>query len=458
MTTSNDVPVTDETASATAVAEPPVAKKTKKPAKKAAAKLTAKGDGILTIHQATKQALKDGGPVDVGRIFMMPISTIHRYDNPRHEPESLYQRGYVLFGDPAIVEPKVNEKSNVVEEYVSLAHLALSDNMELVRKYVSLIEEFEGPVSRLLNPQGKVVMTGSVVECKARLKGEESRTGWKIEAHLSAPQSIVELAMDIYLYGQLDPIEVRDGAKLIVLDGGRRLAALLYLHAKTRVLRTDKAEDKDIFGEGTPKEYDAVVQATDLKATGDDFLLACKLNLSRKAFTPLQEGRVYHDMLRKINPASGKVFTSKEAALALGVEYGTFRNREALWRDPEFVEGKRIKGLTEIERRKLALGEITVTAASRKALGEKHYSETGAPQPNRARTIPLVEIHKKFDETPEKDDKYRRALAFCMGFGTDDKGYQKACKESNARIELADNKTLAAHAKKNRRVRKKKAA
>jgi hypothetical protein len=46
-------------------------------------------------------------------------------------------------------------------------------------------------------------------------------------------------------------------------------------------------------------------------------------------------GRRFHEFLSEINPATGKKFTMKEAANAVGVNYGTFRNLEALWRCPE---------------------------------------------------------------------------------------------------------------------------
>lgn len=51
--------------------------------------------------------------------------------------------------------------------------------------------------------------------------------------------------------------------------------------------------------------------------------------------TPLQMGRRFHEFLSQINPATGKKFTMKEAAISCGVNYGTFRNLEALWRCPQ---------------------------------------------------------------------------------------------------------------------------
>jgi len=50
--------------------------------------------------------------------------------------------------------------------------------------------------------------------------------------------------------------------------------------------------------------------------------------------TRLRKGQRFHEVLSQINPASGKAFTMKEAASALGVDYATFRNLEARWRSP----------------------------------------------------------------------------------------------------------------------------
>jgi len=418
-------------------------KTVKSAAKKPAAK---PATGILTLPQATALSLKENVSVDIGRIFMLPIGNIEKYDNPRHEPENLYEQGYVLIGDPNIEEATETE-------LVSLVHLALSDELEHARQYVDLIEQHESQVMRLISPHGKVVHTGSETECKAKLKNQPDKAGWKIDDHPSAPQSIVQLAEDIFLFSQLDPIEVRQhGTKTHVIDGGRRIAAILYLHAKSKVLRADKAE-ADIFGSGTPKEYPPLVQASELKAAGDDFLLAVKINLSRKQFTPVQEGRVYHDMIQKVNPVTQKKYTSKDAATALGVEYGTFRNREALWRDPEFNEnGKKIKGFDDKDRRDLALGNVTLTHASRRALGEHHYSETGKPVHNRNRGLPLAEMQKLFDASPTKIDERRKAIAECMGQTLKD-----AIVDSDKRIEDQDRKMTADH-EKNKNRKKGKAA
>ncbi len=160
------------------------------------------------------------------------------------------------------------------------------------------------------------------------------------------------------------------------------------------------------------------------------FLLSLAANMSRKEFGPLQEGRVFHEMLQQMNPDTGKNWTMKEAAEYLNVGYSTFRNREALWRPKDPNTGK---GLTDAERAKIAAGEMLVTAASRKALGEKHYSETGEVSKKRKKPIPLSEIQKKFDETDETNKERRQALAECMGLTL-----AQASKESDKRISGAE--------------------
>lgn len=347
-----------------------------------------------------------------GKILEIPIASITRYENPRREPENLYNMGYTLFGNPDIEEVGEveeegpdqgkpyyveNGKRHVVDKlpenkYISLIHMALDD--DYAAQYVELIETYEA-VDRNKEPM--------------------------------ADQSIVELAADISKLGQLVPILLRrEQTGYIGIDGGRRCAAILYLHAKSKVLRSEKAKD------APKKVYPATVLATtDPCKQGEVFLHSLKANLSRKAFSPMQEGRVYHEMLQQINPHTSKKWTMKEAAEELSIEYGTFRNREALWR-PYDSETKR--GLTDSDREKVFKGEMGVTQAARKALGERHFTETRQVNQARRRTLPVSEIEKRFDETDEKNVERRRAFAEVLGF-EGDKGFKQACKESDERIE-----------------------
>lgn len=411
---------TDE-AAATETASPatpsPEAKDSKKPnakkpnAKKPSPKKTAAP--ALKVEKA-------------GEILRVPVLSI-QYDNPRKEPAALYEEGFVLIGDAANVSFEVDEESGdwvlerdgkepqVVDDpydetnFVSLAHMAVSDDIEQARRYVVLIEEFE-TVNRKDKPND--------------------------------PQSIVELAADIRTYQQMYPVLVRkNGTKSFTgIDGGRRMAAILYLHAKSKVLREDKEADP-IFGEKVPAVYEATVLITDVDCKQSEVKLRSLVaNLSRKEFTALQEGRVYHEMLQEINPETDKKFTSKDAAAYLGIQPGTFRNREALWRPVKHDgDGKQIGGLTDSQREKVASGDMLVTAASRKALGEHHYSETGKPSTKRNKGVPLSKMQQLFDETAEGNGERRQAICDCMGIPI-----KQAIKESNKRIEDEEAREMAA--------------
>ena len=361
-----------------------------------------------------------------GDILRVPIASI-AYDNPRKEPAALYEEGFVLIGNPKNVsfemdeesqdwilerdgsEPQVAEDPFDESNFVSLSHMAINEDIEQARRYVTLIETYE-TVNRKESP--------------------------------NAPQSIVELAADIRLYGQMYPILVRKNGKtgFTGIDGGRRMAAILYLHAKSRVLKADKETDP-IFGDKTPAVRLAEVLITEQNCKADEVKLRSLVaNLSRNEFTALQEGRVYHDMLQEINPETDKKFTSKDAAAYLNVNPGTFRNREALWREPTFNDdGKQVKGLTDNQRQKVADGEMLVTAASRKALGEQHYSETGKPSTKRNKGVPLSAMQKLYDETAESNKERRQGIADCMGITN-----EQAAKESEARIEAVEAAELAA--------------
>lgn len=403
----------------------------------------------MTETQATVAALKSGEPQDVGSIFVMPLLTVAEYDNPRVEPATLHEQGYILFGDPSVEEASENK-------FVSLIHLALDQDIEHVRHYVDLIEQFEGPICKVVHTDpetGKqsVVFTGTDHFCKEKKSAHKDSKHCKVEPHPSAPQSIVELSEDIETYGQLTPVQVqKQGKKYVMIEGGRRSAAILYLHAKSRVMREDG--DKN----APSKVYPPTIKATDLKCAKDDlFVMSGMINLSRKQFTPLQEGRFYHEMTQRVNPETGKKYTMKDAAAKVGINLGVFRLRHALWRPrTEAVTNERgevikpAKGLTDSERRKVALGEMTVTAASQKALGERMHSKTGEKQKNRRGVLTLKAIQDEFDITGENRKQYRMGLAFAMGYGPDE--YEKACEDSDYRIQQEDRKDVTTKNRKNK--------
>lgn len=359
------------------------------------------GPVLLSHSKASAEALKSGNSVDTKMIFTLPIANIKSYSNPRHEPANLFELGYTLIGDPAVEAPDTaNGKS------VSLLHMALSDDIAKVQQFVDLMRTHE-IVDRNASP--------------------------------NAPQSICELAQDIQDFGQLVPIHVKGTD---VGDGGRRLSAILLLHAESRVKIAQKADD-------APKQvYPATVEAMELDCTKDElFVLSCKINLSRKGFTELQEGRLYHEMLNRINPFTKKKYTKKEAATELHVHYSTFRNREALWHERDEKTGK---GLSDTDRQKVARGEMLPTFASRKSLGERHYSKTGQPQTSRSRALPLSEMQKLFDNTAENRTERRQAIAECMGLSL-----REATRESDNRVA---NTERVETGRRNRNSRKGKAA
>jgi len=247
----------------------------------------------------------------------------------------------------------------------------------------------------------------------------------------------------------------------------------LYNHAKSRVQIADKVED-------APKvPYSAVVKAEDRPIKADEQTnVAILLNQSRKEMSEWQLGKIYYDFCqneRLVQKTTGKIdfigspdecknrlerkkdkndwevksWTMKDAAAYLNVPYGTFRNRHALAvpyeKDEKDESGnvvKKGKGLSPSDRKKLLAGEITVTHASKKALRERS-SGAGAPVANRRRAIPLSEMERLFDETPESNTQRRRTLAECMGF-EGDKGFDQACKESESRIEESDKRDMDA--------------
>lgn len=403
----------------------------------------------MTLKQANAAAVKSGDATEGEALFLVPLSRITVNDNPRHEPARLHEYDYVLIGDPVEYEPEEGETEG--ETRYCLRDMALSEDMDMVREFVELIECYESPVNRLISPTGTVDFVGTEYECKERLGEKADKKGWKIEPHPAAPQSITELAADLLQYDSdgngtnlvpalANPIGQSGNWNLI--DGGRRATAVLYNHAKSRVQIADKEE-------GAPKHaYPAVLKVEDRPVKkGEQQNVAILLNASRKEMSEWQLGKVYYDFCQTDNPETGKPWTMKDAAAYLNVPYGTFRNRHALAvpyeadeKDEKGNVVKKGKGLSPSDRKKLLAGEITVTHASKKALRERTSGE-GAPVVNRAKSIPLSKMQQLFDETPEANEERRRAIAECMGF-EGAKGFQKACKESEARIEEQDRKDM----------------
>ncbi|CAE7860177.1 unnamed protein product [Symbiodinium microadriaticum] len=429
-------------------ATPPKAKKTTRSRKSSTPKR-------MTLKQASAAAVKSGDAAEGEALYLVPISRITQNDNPRHEPARLHEYDYFLIGDPVEYEAEEGEEEGEVRH--SLADMALSDDIDTVREFVELIECYEGPIHRLVNPKGSVDFVGTEYECKERLSTKSDRKGWKVDDVVPGKdQSIIELASDLLEYDSdgnglnlvavlANPIGKSGNWNLI--DGGRRVTAILYNHAKSRVQIADKDED-------APKSvYPATVKAEDRPVKkGEQQSIAILLNASRKEMSDLQLGKVYYDFCQTENPETGKSWTMKDAAAHMNVPYGTFRNRHALAipyvadeKDDDGNVTKKGKGLSPSERKAYINGDMTTTAATRKALREKHYSESGAPVRERAKAIPLSKMQQLFDETPEANEDRRRAIAECMGF-EGAKGFKTASKESEARIEEQDRKDMERNA------------
>jgi hypothetical protein len=92
--------------------------------------------------RATERAVKTGKPVDAKSIFVIPITTLDGYDNPRHEPANCYEKGFILFGDPNVDKPEFDKQGRCVK-FVSLVHLLTSDNLQKLEYGIKVIMENE---------------------------------------------------------------------------------------------------------------------------------------------------------------------------------------------------------------------------------------------------------------------------------------------------------------------------
>lgn len=413
-----------------------------KPKSKKKSSRKSKSSNSFTLKQATANALKTGNASESESLIMIPISRIAKNDNPRHEPANLSEKGYSLIGEAVTIPSE--EEDGEDEIRLCLRDMALSDEIETVRGFVDLIESYESPCCRLINPKGKVDFVGTDFECREVLKEKKDRKGWKVEEHPSADQSITELASDLI---EFDPDGV--GINLVsvlanpigksgdwnLIDGGRRVTAILYNHAKSRLLIADGDEN-------APKNpYPAVTKAEDRNIRVDDQMnIAVGLNRSRKEMSEYQLGKVYYDFAQQND------MSMKDAAKHFNVPYGTFRNRHALAipyepekRNDEGEVVKKSKGLSPADRKAYLAGEMGLTHASRKALGERTKGD-GAPVAHRRKAATMKQLEQWFDETPRSNEERIKTLSECMGFESP----KKALKESDARIEEQDRKAMQA--------------
>lgn len=364
-------------------------------------------DGATSSEEATKAPEKAPEKKPAKKIeaakeskvvhWTVPLERISALENCRNEPESLSAMGFGL---------------------LDLIKMATSEDMDAVREVVKLFETHEGfPASE--------------------------KAAEEIEAKLvvSASPTVLSLAHGIKKHSQLNPVIMRrEKDEFILLAGARRCAAICYNHAKSRVDVADGVEGAEL--------YPATVIAVDREVGKDEgFEISVQENLHTKRLTPLQEAHIYHTYRGMVNPDTQKKWTLSEIAEHLYPgqhKRGTVRSREALLhprKEPVKDKKGRITkpgtGLTDEDRAMLERGEKTVTWAQRRALGERHYSETGTVQSTRAKAVPLSKMQELFDKSPEKNVERRKAIAECMGLTL-----PQAIKASNKRIADAEGKDL----------------
>jgi hypothetical protein len=92
--------------------------------------------GIVEIQKQAKaerelleRAALEGVALDAGPRRIIPLALIVGTENPRHEPANLHAEGYSL----------INNKDHTK----SLKHMALSEDMDIVKKVVELFETYE---------------------------------------------------------------------------------------------------------------------------------------------------------------------------------------------------------------------------------------------------------------------------------------------------------------------------
>lgn len=330
---------------------------------------------------------------------LFPLSQLIGSDNPRQEPEALVSLGYTLI--------------DTTNHARSLLHMGLSNDPAVYGEFVRLIEAHENDPADFFKD-----------------------TGIPEKIDLFARRSIVSLARSLKNY-QIEPVGVRmSDTNGVLVYGQRRVVGILYNHALSKVTG----------GKTIPATVKAeIINTTKEEAWG----MAVAENFGRKDFTPLQLGAVFWEMAQKMNPTTGKRYTLKEIAKITGEKYQIVRNRHALMRprtadryDAEDTLVRPGKGLTDADRESLAFGRKTLTWATRRALGEIHFGAHDGPAGKRRRLLPLAEIHKKFDMTPEDNAERRKTLAEVMGLSVDE-----ADEQSETRAMAQDVKDMKATTK-----------
>lgn len=368
----------------------------------------------MLLNDTTSQKAVETGTAQTSseQNYLIPLTRITKNVNPRQEPANLAAIGYSLLNDE--------------DQEHSLMHMVFSSDIEMVRAAVELFEVHEG-IDEESTPKADL----------SDVTPKEIR---------GVRQSVCALADDININGQLESAAVSyiDGKNYTLVFGQRRVAAILYAHACNLVALADG--DEQPFANIGP-----VVSAKVVNADDDDalYFLAASENLQRKNFDEIQEGAVFYELTKRVNPETGKKWNLRQIAEHYGLNYGHVRNRHALAcpykADKVDEEGnitKKGKGLTDEEREMIRSGRKTTTWGVRKSLREEHYSD-GAPRKNRDRAIPLSKMYELFDATSDDANDpvavaRRTAIAECMN-----KTLSQATKESKKRIKQAEKSEAA---------------
>lgn len=378
------------------------------------------------MSNALLEAVEKDRAVEDSQQYAIPLSRIVGSDNPRQEPAKLATLGYKL------VDPK--DKAH------SLLHMALSEDLEVVKQLVALFEEHENdPPDYFETEEGDENLN------KVSMKEDGNSI-------LRRERSIVSLARSMAVI-QLQPVWVRKGGgenpTYTLIIGQRRTAARAYSYAKSRLDVANKVKGAKLLA--------AAIFATETKVSGDTaYEFGVRENFDRKDFTPLQQAAIFYEYTKRTHPETKKPWTLKQVAEHFDLEYGIVRNRRALMlprvndkTDDKGNVTKPGKGLTDEDRQKLATGEVTLTWATRRALGEQHYAETGTPSTTRRKGIPLSAMEKLFDDTAESRKDRREAIAQCMGLTL-----AQAIKESDKRITESENSELKGQKKAAKKTKK----
>ena len=206
-----------------------------------------------------------------------------------------------------------------------------------------------------------------------------------------------------------------------LVAGGRRAAARSLIVAASRLAHSDK----DIYGSGKlfhnhynwsvqhklpkaanqfldmladMKPFKAEIEATQVDCSAlEAFDLAVRENKQRKPFNPIEDGKIYTDYLKMIDPRSkeGKKFNLKSLATYLGEEYQHVRGRHALY-----------NYYPEEKRQKVTDKKINLTHAVQEALASKSGKSSpdgdGSKLGIRKNLLSRLKVEALFDDSRDE--------------------------------------------------------